>query len=416
MTRSKEQAIKAKSAPAAVPQRAREEPHHRYFLQTLGAQNLLSFGPETSPLQLERLNVLVGPNGSGKSNLLEVIALLRSTSRDIRPVISRGGGAHEWIWKGNPRGGAAVTTTTVNPWGVQPIYHELAFMDLGQGLQIVTERIGDLERADGKPFPFYEYKIGTPPFFRPLKSIKHRSTPAVKLDPSLSILAQLRDPWAYPDITFLATTYEDIRLFREWSFGRNTVFREPQRADLRNDRMEEDFSNLGLFLNSLRRKPKAKAAVLSHLKDLYEGLTDFDVSVEGGTVQVFFTEGDFTIPATRLSDGSLRYLCLLAILCDPEPPPLIGIEEPELGLHPDLIPKIADLLIEASQRTQLIVTTHSDILIDALSERPECVVVCEKHEGQTTMRRLDRAELAEWLKTYRLGQLWTRGHLGGTRW
>lgn len=100
--------------------------------------------------------------------------------------------------------------------------------------------------------------------------------------------------------------------------------------------------------------------------------------IEGGTVQVFFTEGEFVIPATRLSDGTLRYLCLLAILCDPDPPPLICIEEPELGLHPDVLPKLADHLLAASKYTQLIVTTHSDVLVDAMSETPESIVVCEK--------------------------------------
>ena len=105
-------------------------------------------------------------------------------------------------------------------------------------------------------------------------------------------------------------------------------------------------------------------------------------------------EGEFSIPATRLSDGTVRYLCLLAILCDPEPPPLIGIEEPELGLHPDILPKIADLLMAASERTQLIVTTHSEILVDALTERPGAVVVCEKYEGQSTLRRPDPDALA----------------------
>jgi len=133
-------------------------------------------------------------------------------------------------------------------------------------------------------------------------------------------------------------------------------------------------------------------------------------------VQVFFSEGDFSVPATRLSDGTLRYLCLLAILCDPEPPPLICIEEPELGLHPDILPKLADLLVQASQRTQLIVTTHSDLLVDAMTEHPEAVVVCEKHDGKTEMRRLKKEDLASWLGKYRLGQLWTRGQIGGTRW
>jgi predicted ATPase len=145
-------------------------------------------------------------------------------------------------------------------------------------------------------------------------------------------------------------------------------------------------------------------------------VTDFEPVVEGGTVQVFFSEGDFSVPATRLSDGALRYLCLLAILCDPEPPPLICIEEPELGLHPDILPKVAALLVVASQRTQLIVTTHSDILVDAMTERPEVVVVCEKHEHRTEMRRLKKEDLTKWLAKYRLGELWTRGEIGGTRW
>jgi predicted ATPase len=133
-------------------------------------------------------------------------------------------------------------------------------------------------------------------------------------------------------------------------------------------------------------------------------------------VQVFFTEGDFVIPATRLSDGTLRYLCLLAILCDPAPPPMICIEEPELGLHPDVLPSLAELLIEASERTQLIVTTHSDILVDAMTERPESVVICEKYNGCTEMKRLSPPDLAVWLKTYRLGQLWIDGQIGGKRW
>jgi predicted ATPase len=73
-------------------------------------------------------------------------------------------------------------------------------------------------------------------------------------------------------------------------------------------------------------------------------------------------------------------------------------------------------MIEASGRMQLIVTTHSDIIIDALSETPESVVVCERHDGQTTMRRLVESELTDWLKDYRLGQLWTKGSIGGNRW
>ena len=117
-----------------------------------------------------------------------------------------------------------------------------------------------------------------------------------------------------------------------------------------------------------------------------------------------------------MSDGTLRYLCLLAILCHPNPPPLVCLEEPELGLHPDILPKLADLLREASERCQLIVTTHSDTLVDALTDTPESVVICEKESGQTRMKRLDKEELSHWLEKYRLGELWSSGEIGGNRW
>ena len=131
---------------------------------------------------------------------------------------------------------------------------------------------------------------------------------------------------------------------------------------------------------------------------------------------MFFHEGRYTIPATRLSDGTLRYLCLLTILCHPSPPPLVCIEEPELGLHPDVLPTLADLMKNASTHCQLIVTTHSDILVDAMSDQPESVLVAKKKEQGTTLTRLNAEKLQPWLEKYRLGQLWTRGEIGGTRW
>lgn len=192
--------------------------------------------------------------------------------------------------------------------------------------------------------------------------------------------------------------------------------RRPQDSAMPNQYLESDGSNLGLILNRFQREPAVKGQLLAALRKLYEGIEDFGVQVEGGTVQVFLQEGNRTIPAVRLSDGTLRYLCLLAVLCHPRPPPLVCIEEPELGLHPDILPTIADLLKQASERCQLIVTTHSDVLVDAMTDRPEDVLVAEKDDNGTVLRRLDPDELKPWLEKYRLGTLWTRGDIGGTRW
>jgi len=390
------------------------------YIQRIELNHLLSFGSNDNGLDLLPLNVLIGPNGSGKSNFIEAIALMRAAPRDYREVVRRGGGVREWLWKGAPEARGHMAWVVANPEGSQPLRHALAFQAVGQNFGLVQESVQSSQNNDQKESPevFYHYAQGQPVIRVQAGSGSiYRNIDPSSLDLDRSILAQRRDPDSYPELANLASNYERIRIYREWTFGRKAIFREPQRADLPNDVLAEDFSNLGLFLSRLKtRHPAAARAILEGLSDLYDELTEFNVLIEGGTVQVFFTEGEFVIPATRLSDGTLRYLCLLAILCDPKPPPLICIEEPELGLHPDVLPKLADHLLAASRRTQLIVTTHSDILVDALSEQPESVVVCEKHQGATSMTRLAADELQAWLQKYRLGELWISGELGGTRW
>ena len=157
---------------------------------------------------------------------------------------------------------------------------------------------------------------------------------------------------------------------------------------------------------------------MDRLKAFHPSIEDMRSSLHSNTVQIFFHEEGLQhpVPSTRLSDGTLRYLCLLAVLCNPDPPPVVCIEEPEIGLHPDVIPEVAELLVEASSRSQIFVTTHSDILIDALTDTPEAVIVCDKSEGATQLARLDADELKPWLEKYRLGELWVKGEIGGNRW
>jgi predicted ATPase len=384
------------------------------LLRSITLRNILSFGPETESLKLQNLNVLIGPNASGKSNLLDALSLLRACPRDPQ-LVTRKGGVGEWIWKGKPNGAASIEVTVSRLGKEPPLRHHFAFLAERQTFRLQNEWIDKVAkgRRTGAVPLYYDLRKG-----RPVITVgaKRLGVSLSKFDPDLSILAQRKDPERYPAIAHLASSYEGIRLYRNWSFGRDTIVRRPQPSDLPVHPLMENFSNLGLFLGWLRQDARAKAVLLDNLRDLYEDLTDFDISIKGGTVQVIFYEGDFVIPATQLSDGSVRYLCLLAILLDPDPPPLIAVEEPELGLHPDLLPKMADLLVEASQRTQLIVTTHSEILVDALTKHPESLVVCEKHSRCTTMRRLDPDDLKIWLKKYRLGELWSSGELGGNRW
>lgn len=235
-------------------------------------------------------------------------------------------------------------------------------------------------------------------------------------DRNASCLFQFRAPRNYRTLTFLSNEYRRIRFYREWTFGRNSGPRLPRPTDERNDFLAEDGSNLGLVLNKLRTYPEVKDQFIAALNELYEGIKDFEVLVEGNTAQIFLREGNTMIPATRLSDGTLRYLCLLAILLHPTPPPLICLEEPELRLHPDAVVAVGKLIKEASTRTQLIIKTHSQILVDTFQESPENVVVVSKQEGSTRFNRLDAEQLRPYLETYSLGSLWNSGDIGGNRW
>ncbi len=384
------------------------------LLHEIYVQNLLSFGPNAPPLQLRPLNVLIGPNGCGKSNLIEAVGLLQSAPRSLAAPVRDGGGIADWLWKGEPSPTARLGVLVTGPSKL--LRHVIAFTKRSQKFELVAESIANHEPEPGALDAYSYYR-----FFqdgRPELNVRGvwRTLQREDIDLEKSILSQRKDPDQYPEITFLGEQFDRIRIYREWSFGRYTSPRQPQKADQRNDFLTEDYVNLGLVLNRLRRDPAAKQRLLEMLAKLYVGADDFDVSIEGGTVQVFLQEGKFAIPATRLSDGTLRYLCLLVLLCDPAPPPLLCIEEPELGLHPDAVVGIAELLKDASARTQLIVTTHSEILVDSLSSSPEDVIVCEKVDGQSSMQRLDAKALSAWLKKFSLGQLWRRGEIGGNRW
>ena len=387
------------------------------LIHRIKLQNVLSFGPNTQELDLKPLNVLIGPNGSGKSNLIEAIGLLRAAPRDLTIPIIGGGGVGNWIWKGEPKASVACLEAVVdNPKGQQPLRHQLTFRESGQRFELTGERIENEQAYSGHGQPYMYFELHGGQATLNYRDEQKRRLRPEDLNSEQSVLAQRRDPDHYPELTWLGDTYARIRLYREWSFGRNAPPRLPQDAALPNDFLIEGGQNLGLMLNRLKLEPQAKHRFLKALRELYEGMDDFNVQIEGGTVQVMLEEGGIVVPAIRLSDGTLRYLSLLAILCHPNPPPLICLEEPELGLHPDVLPGLTDLLREASTRCQLIVTTHSDVLVDKLTDTPESVVVCEKHEGQTQLQRLDGAALAHWLKRYSLGDLWTKGELGGNRW
>lgn len=392
------------------------------MFQSIHPRNFLSFGPDAEPIPLTALNVLIGPNGSGKSNLLEAFEVLAATPRDLADIVRSGGGAGEWIWKGKTASKKrANLTATVQIPKHQLLRYRLEFAEVAQRLEVVDEAVEEAlpTRLQKDVQSYYRYQAGHP-VINALEKKKgkngrvQRKLRREDLDPQQSVLSQRRDPDLYPEVTAVADAFKRITTFREWSFGRHVALRQAQPADLPTDILLPDLKNLGLVLNALEHSDRWREFE-DLLKRFLPRFERVSTKVQAGHVQIYLHEQGLAtpVPAPRLSDGTIRFIALLAILLRPEQASLICIDEPELGLHPDALSLVASLLVEAAATTQVIVTTHSDALVSALSDEPQTVVVVEHMKGATTLRRLDPEHLRFWLEKYRLGEVWRMGEIGG---
>lgn len=393
------------------------------FFQNVAPNQFLSFGPDFQPLQLSNLNVLIGPNGSGKSNLIELFELLKSTPTDLASFIRTGGGSSQFTWKGkeNPGKVAMVSTTVKNIAPFQPVQYMIKFAEKNERLEIIDEKIEEVEKRNKNEddvYFYYRFRHKGRPWINTRKfsgeDSDNRTLKREEIDPEQSVFAQRREPDLYPELTKFGDVFKKITTFREWRFGRTVPIRQPQPADLPNDILLPDLSNLGLVLNSLEHSDRWNE-LTSYLKRFLPRFNHISIKVQSGNVQINIFEDGLTtpIPATRLSDGTIRFIALLAILLRPQHSSLICIDEPELGLHPDAVSLVGSLLLEASQTTQLIVITHSDSLISNLSDHSESVLVADHINNSTIITRLETEKLNFWLKNYQLGEIWRMGELGG---
>jgi predicted ATPase len=387
------------------------------MIEQITLTDFLSFGPGSHALKLHPLNVLIGPNGSGKSNLVEAFSVLRAVPKDLPLPIRQGGGVDEWIWRaaGHEHADSAAIEVLLSAGEIaaSAVRYRVAFGSESGRFVVHDERIEN-QTGSPKPYFYFGYENGRP-MLNNAKDVR-RSLERADIDRTQSILSQRRDPESYPEVAATGDRFKEILIYRAWSFGPQSVIRAACGADVQTDKLLEDFSNLPARLAALKRSPAVKKRLLALLSEVAPGFTDVEIIPEGGQLRLYLTEGERNVPAHRLSDGTLRYLSLLAILLDPGSARLVLIEEPELGLHPDVLPGLRDLLVEASSRFQLIVTTHSTQLVDAMTEHVDAVVVCDKESTTSRMSRLELGQIERWREHGSLGTLWLSGRIGGTRW
>ena len=388
-------------------------------IQRIRMPGLLSFPPDMDFFDLQPLNVLIGPNGSGKSNFIDTLELLHALPTDLAAAVREGGGAAEWLWKGSLQSLPAAVEVEVDRADAadRRFRYRLSFAAAGPGVGIVDELIDEPKDRRGVDGPYYYFHQGRPEIHIRVQTpdgsrLEKRTAQLDNRSLDQSVLAQRKDPDFYPELFWLGAIFGTIRTLREWTFGPHGA-RQRQRTDLPAQQLLPDASNLALVLNQVEHT--VGPIFNDYLKRFFPRFKRMTTAIEGGTVQLYLHESGLRapIPATRLSDGTIRFLALLVTLLHPFPAPLVCIEEPELGLHPDAVALLGNLLVEASERMQLVVTTHSDALVSALTSQPDAIVACERPGGATKLRRLDPEKLASWLEKYALGDLWRMGELGG---
>lgn len=185
------------------------------------------------------------------------------------------------------------------------------------------------------------------------------------------------------------------------------------------EKLRPDASNLAAFLYRLQQENSTHYAQI--VKTVRLAIPFFDdfvlkpqtLPTEEQQIRLLWQQkdSDYALWPSQLSDGSIRFICLVAALLQPDPPSTIIIDEPELGLHPYAITLLGGLLRSASARMQVIVSTQSVPLVNEFNL--EDLIVVEREQGATVFKRLETDEFNDWLEDYSVGELWEKNILGG---
>ena len=234
-------------------------------------------------------------------------------------------------------------------------------------------------------------------------------------DPNESLLSQISDPRTNPIPTHTRRFLEGWRVYHDVHVERGSAMRSPattQYVKL----VEPDGSNLVSVLHTLYTSDRAfkqqiNEGMRAGFGDQFEELVFQPAAAQQIQLAVQWRSSKEPHAGQDLSDGTLRFLFLLTVLASPEPATLIAIDEPETGLHPSMLPILAEYAAEAAERTQVIMTSHSPVFLDAFSQVEPQVTLLHWEDGHTQLFPLTQETLSKWLEHYRLGELFTGGEL-----
>lgn len=349
---------------------------------------------ELDYFELRPLNLLIGANGSGKSNFIGFFRLLAAVAREsLKKTIARTGGADQMLFMG-VQDSDSITGTV----GFGEYFYAMGFDPTNEdGLLI-----GDFFSLDGVKVARWITR-GEP-------------------ESSLKTTYEAAEARRFLDDgdDHVRVVYRSLRSWIVYHFhdtGEGAPVK--RRCDLVDGEvLREEGDNLAAFLYAMQHRSPAHYKKIVDMVRLVAPFFDrfhvHPLADNPQQTQLRWSQrgSDRIFHAGQLSDGTLRFICLATVLLQPDPPATILLDEPELGLHPYALQLLGGMLVSASHRTQLIVSTQSAALLNHVE--PEDVIVVERGEDEgSTFRRLRREDLTVWLEEYTLGELWQKNVLGG---
>lgn len=349
-------------------------------------------------IELNPVNVLIGANGSGKSNLISFFKLLKAISyQQLQKFILEEGKADDLLYFGRKhtevlKGKLIFSDNDISNYA----YLFRLTPTKSGGLFIDYEASGVDVIVNDDDYNYHYYR---------------NSEESEILDPS-----KHDDYWFIYKNKYLKEYFSDIQIFHFHDTSSASWLRKS--CDVEdNKQLKSDGRNLPAVLYLLKQKhPIIYRRILKVVKSVAPFIEDFILEINGLSKNgneialrwIEKTDPESNFSAHQFSDGTLRFIALTTALLHPEPPSIIIIDEPELGLHPFAISKLAGLIKIASTKAQIIISTQSVNLVDCFDPDDIIAVDRERTSQQSVFRRLDGEQLTAWLEDHDLGELWQR--------
>ncbi len=346
---------------------------------------------EAKDLEFRSINVLIGANGAGKSNLISFFQMLGQIVRgQLDDYIRSEGGVGDLLFNGRK-----VT---------DQMEFETRFGVRGYRFKITPGPSENAAITDEA-----RYYDGSQNDWRDLNAIGSGKSALVEEAQGESVDSKYSQP-----------VYDAISSWKIYHFHDTSATADMRHAEIAQDNMHlrQTAKNIAPFLLRLRTKePSVYKEIVQSIQLVIPYFDDFTLTKEhlGPKKVVHLTwrqsGSDFPMQPYHLSDGSIRFICLATALLQPTPPSCLILDEPELGLHPAAIQLLAELIKDASQRTQLIISTQSPELVNCFEV--EDIIVVSHQEGESTFERLDLDDYSAWLDDYTIGELWSKNVIRG---